>query len=491
MAALLLSLLALGVAPLVDRPLGRSPRLSSGLDAATMVVIAGVVFLQVLPHGVVDVGWPAVVAALLGLATPLGCDRLSFGEGLIRLLAAVALSVHGLLDGAALATGGHEGEALSMAVVLHSLPMGLAVWRAVAEHGGRRLAGGMLLLSAVAETVGWFWAPSLAGSTGEALILAQCFVAGSLLHLVSHGRPVQGWPSGVGALVGAGFTILVLAEHPLPSTSGAELAMGEAFLGLAAEAAPALLGALAVHVALMARGGLRPSLRQALLSPSSPLSLAALLPTVALLGAPFALARGLAGLFTPRDLPAEEAEASAALASPLLWVALGLGVAALGETLLPVDAFAGVPASLGVIGAALLGAPLWLSAAGLTPVAALLVHKGLSLGAALALLVVGPFGGRRAGEPWGVTLRRLGRAVALGLGVGLLADALPIELIGPSLHAMADHVHDPIEWGALAMTSALLIALLLREGLSGMLERLRGPPAHKPLGRGADGAETE
>jgi len=456
-----------------------------------MVVIAGVVFLQVLPHGVVDIGWPAVVAALLGLVTPLGCDRLSFGEGLIRLFAAVALTVHGLLDGAALATGGHEGEALSAAVVLHSLPMGLAVWRAVADHGGRWMAGGMLLLSAVAEAVGWFWAPSLSGSTGEALILAQCFVAGSLLHLVSHGRPVQGWPSGVGALVGAGFTILLLAEHPLPSTSGVELAMGAAFLGLAAEAAPALLGALAVQVALVAHGGLRPSLRQALLSPGSPLSLAALLPTVALLGAPFALARGLAGLFTPRVSPPEEAGAPAALASPLLWVALGLGVAALGETLLPVDAFAGMPAPLGVLCAALLGAPLWLSAAGLTPVAALMVHKGLSLGAALALLVVGPFGGRREGEPWGATLRRLGRAVAMGLGVGLLADALPIELIGPSFHAMADHVHDPIEWGALAMTTSLLIALLLYLGLSGMLERLRGPAAPKPAAPAAGGAGTE
>ena len=64
------------------------------------------------------------------------------------------------------------------------------------------------------------------------------------------------------------------------------------------------------------------------------------------------------------------------------WIALGLVIAAMAESMLSHGAIAEVPALLQVPVAALVGVPIYVCASGATPVAALAVHKGLSAGAA-------------------------------------------------------------------------------------------------------------
>lgn len=72
------------------------------------------------------------------------------------------------------------------------------------------------------------------------------------------------------------------------------------------------------------------------------------------------------------------------------WLLLGLGAAALLEPLLDENLWSTIPSSVQTIGLAVAALPLYLCAAGSTVLAALLVHKGISIGAALALVLVGP-----------------------------------------------------------------------------------------------------
>ncbi|MGA0869556.1 MAG: permease, partial [Planctomycetota bacterium] len=72
------------------------------------------------------------------------------------------------------------------------------------------------------------------------------------------------------------------------------------------------------------------------------------------------------------------------------WILLGLGAAAFLTPLLDPTALAGVPSLVAVPAAALLGMPLYVCASGSTPLAAVLVAKGLSPGAAIAFLLTGP-----------------------------------------------------------------------------------------------------
>lgn len=72
------------------------------------------------------------------------------------------------------------------------------------------------------------------------------------------------------------------------------------------------------------------------------------------------------------------------------WLLFGLAAAALLEPLVDGPWLAALPWGTDVLVFTLLGAPLYVSAAGATPVAAMLVYQGVSPGAAVALLLVGP-----------------------------------------------------------------------------------------------------
>src|SRR5205085_2800631 len=112
------------------------------------------------------------------------------------------------------------------------------------------------------------------------------------------------------------------------------------------------------------------------------------------------------------------------------WVLAGLGAAAVLEPFLRVDALAALPPALQLPLFALLGVPVYVCAAGATPLIAVLIHKSVSPGAALAFVITGP----AMSYDTLVTLARLhGRrtaawfaaaVLALALGLGLAANAL-------------------------------------------------------------------
>ncbi|KYF77141.1 hypothetical protein BE11_20510 [Sorangium cellulosum] len=109
-------------------------------------------------------------------------------------------------------------------------------------------------------------------------------------------------------------------------------------------------------------------------------------------------------------------------------------------------------------------------AQGATALAAVMIHKGSSLGAALAFVLAGPatnvavlaalkrsLGGR-------VAAALAISSVALAVAVGLAANALVPGASIPELHAIAAHEHAVVEWVCAATLGALLLASFTRLG---------------------------
>lgn len=234
------------------------------------------------------------------------------------------------------------------------------------------------------------------------------------------------------------------------------------------------------------------------------LSLDAVLLSLPLLGAPFTLARLACATFvalaigwglgrrlppvsSPTAAPALALEATAPdrwtrlraglatglgemVGSTAPWILLGLGIAAVMEPLIQDAWFQALPPVLEVGFFALLGIPTYVCASGATPLAAVLIHKGVSPGAALAFLLTGPatnittFGlfsrlhGRRAALTFGGLMALL--AVVLGHLVNLL---LPAVDAFPQPHAEAG-LWSWVQQVCLAAVAALFLLALLRQG---------------------------
>lgn len=245
MDLVLASTAALFAGPVILRLLGRRPWVASVMDAYVLMVIGGVVFLHILPEGVVHGGWMALPAAAVGLLIP------TLGERLLRpayrrvhavvfLLGLLALGLHAFVDGINLhhltpfpgppgaeegplaASGdgsGHAGHdhaaghdappgqpgdggtqragpppprathaARVTGVLVHRIPVGVAIWWLV--RGPLGLLGALCTVLAMSGVTagGYLFAGSQLGAaaTDTTSALLQALFAGSLLHVVLH-----------------------------------------------------------------------------------------------------------------------------------------------------------------------------------------------------------------------------------------------------------------------------------------------------------------
>lgn len=204
---------ALLIGPIAYQFLHGLAGIRRALDLAVTLLIT-VLALLILWETAEEGGWPALVFAAVGLAGPLAAEAMLHRERGVHAVT-LAIGVGGLLlhsaaDGAAL-LGGHLGHhaALSLAVVLHNVPAGLAIWWLVQTNFGTRAAMLVLGLLAVATVAGYFAASAVASVASAAeFAWLQAFVAGSLLHLtyhrLRHGRPGAGHAHGHGHDHGAG-----------------------------------------------------------------------------------------------------------------------------------------------------------------------------------------------------------------------------------------------------------------------------------------------
>jgi uncharacterized membrane protein YraQ (UPF0718 family) len=150
------------------------------------------------------------------------------------------------------------------------------------------------------------------------------------------------------------------------------------------------------------------------------------------------------------------------------WLLLGVAVAALITTLVPVDAFALLHKreALSLLVMLVVGIPLYICASASTPIAAALVLKGISPGAALVFLLAGPatnaatvtvflrYWGRRA------TAVYLATIACCSLALGWLVDRLYAATGADISHWVSRPGAAGHPWGTLS--AIILLALILK-----------------------------
>lgn len=163
------------------------------------------------------------------------------------------------------------------------------------------------------------------------------------------------------------------------------------------------------------------------------------------------------------------------------WLIFGTAIGAVVEPLLPAEWVAALPPGIDVLLFALLGLPTYVSASGATPLVAVLIHKGVSPGAAIAFLLVGPATNMTT---FGVLRELHGRRTALAFTAALTGLAIAIGLavnavLPTALHGLADlsaeAEHGWIEWLSLAALAVLFALSILRQGPRGFVAQVIRP----------------
>lgn len=596
---LVLSIVALAVGPLVAVAARARPWAIDLADGFVVVAVGGLVLLHVVPSSI-EIGGPwALAAALGGLMAPLAFERIrkdhdhdlghghgpgrsSSTSGILALVVFLGVAVHSLLDGTALLELGDApaARALAVSVIVHRVPVGLAIWWLVRPARGTGLALAMLALEGAGGVVGYFAGrPLVEGALGPHLSLFQAALAGALLHVLAHHAPtpsgraekhehVRGhddahgihahdtsrrYAAGLGGLLAIGFVAWVTWSHPIPHRAIDELGARAAFFALARIVAMPLLAACAIagvaHVVLPEKSGqwlsrgdgavaamrgllvgmllpvcscgivplhrtlqdrrLAPSAAAGVLVASPELGPSALLLSFALLGVTLALARVctaaaaavvIAFLVSfvakahadphPFSMKPAHRHAHADARESIVhavrfgfvemldhtapWLVAGLLAASLAEPTISHDAFVGLSPLWAVPIAAIAGVPFYVSASAAMPVVAVLLHKGLTPGAAVAFLLTGPAVTPATvallGKRYGTGAARMFAvgAVAAAIGCGLAVDRLGAVAAPASIHESASLP----EWIALAVLGALFVASILRQGPRAMLGKI-------------------
>ena len=253
MLYLIAALAALAAGPLLDAGAGHRRGFVPVLDGLSRTAIPGLVFLAFVPAAVAGREWGILVALLGGFLIPVLAERTSrrATRPTHRLALLAGLSgfvIHAALDGAALATlPSGTPPSFPLAVVLHRLPVGVAIWWLVAREIDRR-AGVAALAALVLATVGGFvFGGAVAGMVSDsgALILYQAAVGGSLVHVVVHQHgaatsPAERRREGWGAVLALALLLAVFVIGADTGASGPAGFLSRLYV-IAAESAPALL----------------------------------------------------------------------------------------------------------------------------------------------------------------------------------------------------------------------------------------------------------
>lgn len=182
------------------------------------------------------------------------------------------------------------------------------------------------------------------------------------------------------------------------------------------------------------------------------------------------------------------------------WLMFGLLSGALIEPLVSPQAFAALPAGVDVVALALLGVPLYVCASGSTPLAAVLLHKGVSVGAVTALLLTGPATNL---STLGLMSRLHGKKIALAFAATVAGGAIAVGLVGNALGAVVDvdvgafHAAAPADHGharvveelAALVLGLVVLASLLRQGVRRFVGQITESHDHDADGNCVHGAD--
>ncbi len=188
---LLLSIVALLLGPLIYAAGRRHTLAKRGLDAIIVLSIAFIIAVHILPEAFRHGGSLALIVFLLGLAFPVLLERLfrkatDTAHQFIVAIAAMGLLIHALIDGVALISEG--GVGLAHAIILHRLPVGMAIWWAIRPSFGRVAAVSAFGFVILATASGYFLGDVIFEmAETKVLAMLQAFVSGSLIHVVAFG----------------------------------------------------------------------------------------------------------------------------------------------------------------------------------------------------------------------------------------------------------------------------------------------------------------
>lgn len=216
-------LLALSIVALLAGPavytLGRRNRVARQiLDGFIFITIAGIVTVHIIPESLTGGGEIAILFLALGIVFPVVLERglhdsFHAAHGLVLGLAALGLVIHSVLDGIALLPSGNRD--LAYAVVLHRLPVGMAIWWSLRPNlglGAAVIAFALIIAASVMSFV--VGAPIVQLAEASSIAWLQAFISGSLIHIVAFGvshehdkhvEPVaqfQDWGYRLGILIG-------------------------------------------------------------------------------------------------------------------------------------------------------------------------------------------------------------------------------------------------------------------------------------------------
>jgi hypothetical protein len=271
---LALSVAGLAVGPLLYASGRVSAPAASALDGLVLGLVPPLVLVRLAPHAYDELGAAAPCLLAAGYAFVWLVERRGHGARGARFAATVivsALAAHAFADGAALAVAsraagraGASGGALAAALLLHRLPEGLVLTRAIVPALGWPAALVRLGLMAAATAAG-----ALAGRTALDVLPEGPFDAlmalsfGALLRWVVHTHEPPPRGAAARAAGGSAFALGVALALALPAPDSLlaraqprELTFGESFVPLFVECAPALLAGVALGaVAARCRGG--------------------------------------------------------------------------------------------------------------------------------------------------------------------------------------------------------------------------------------------
>ncbi|MGS0674170.1 metal transporter [Shewanella sp. 125m-1] len=227
MLYLLASCIALLLGPLFYRFFSAGNGLQKGLDGFIFVSLGGLVLIHILPELLEHGGFLAIVFVVIGMWGPTLSERLfhrysEVTHNLTLILGIGGLLLHTITDGGAMILAQQEGNSilLALGIILHRLPVGVAIWWLLKPQVGSRWAMVVLAAMMLLTCVGYFAGEQLLSQLSlENTVYLQAFVTGSILHVVlhqPHGSPdtdKQGkyeYQAGIGSLLGIVLLVLLL-----------------------------------------------------------------------------------------------------------------------------------------------------------------------------------------------------------------------------------------------------------------------------------------
>ena len=227
MLYLIASFIALLTGPLCYRYLASSNGLQKGLDGFIFVSLGGLVLIHILPELIEHGGWLSLLFVTIGIWGPSASEKLfhrysDITHKLTLYLGVFGLLLHTLTDGGALVLINQPSSShlLALGIILHRLPVGIAIWWLLKPQVGSKAAsvvlGVMMVMTALGYLMGQHWLTNL---SLDNTVYLQAFVTGSILHVVLHQPHVeqvedkQGkyeYHAGVGSIIGIALLIMLL-----------------------------------------------------------------------------------------------------------------------------------------------------------------------------------------------------------------------------------------------------------------------------------------